>query len=121
MSRPYVRVPLKWDGLKRGQTFSAFDIIRITCLNLTRNEIVTVFLFFAFAFPVILALEFPLFVALFGLRIPKTLFSLYFKFFRRVAAFELFKLFNLIGLRLESHDIDVFRACVMRLHKLFPR
>lgn len=105
---------------KKSETFSDFDIIRIACLNLTRNELRNVIFFFMIGVPLILASE-QLDLLFAALRLPKTLvkaFKLILKFFINDSLVTILEKF---GFKLNIKELIVIIRIIERLHKLFPR
>lgn len=103
---------------KKDETFTAFDVIRIGCLNLDEKEVRVVILFFMLAPVVIVGKDF-IDTLLQGLKLPKKLIGLVkliLKFFIKESIFEI--LF-MIGLRLDLKDLEVFKRIILRLQKIY--
>lgn len=107
-------------SLKNDVSFSAFDIIRIACLNLTRDELRSVILFFMIGVPLILAAE-QLDFLLKGVKLPKTLILLFEKVLKYFIRQSLIDLIFLFGFRFDLKQIRVLRRIVKRLQDMFPR
>lgn len=120
MPKPIFTKRLPFLKRKEEQTFSDWDIIRIACLNLNREELRNVILFFMIGVPAILASEQAL-LFLFGARIPKTQAQAIFKIVKFFIALKLIKLLNIFAFVFDEPELKVFKKIVKRLHKLFPR
>lgn len=105
---------------KKNLTFSDFDIIRLACLNLTREELRRVILFFMIGVPIILAAEQLDFLLLSG-KIPKTVISAFKIILKKLIGDQLLVILLRFGFRLDIGDLDVLKRIVIRLQKLFPR
>lgn len=105
---------------KKGETFTSFDIIRIACLNLQREELRAVILFFMIGVPLILAVE-QLEWILLPLRIPRTLVGLIERVLRHFIGEKLLAILMSFGLRLKGNDIAVITRIIIRLQHMFPR
>jgi len=119
MSKPFVRNRLRRDGVKRGESFSAMDVIRITCLNLQKDEIRIVYLFFSLMVPMVIAADAAGLADLLGKRVPRSLTFFLKRFLRTLILLGLAKMLDIIGLRPSTHDLDVLDACLTRLQKFF--
>lgn len=106
--------------LKNDVSFSDFDIIRIACLNLTRDELRRVILFFMIGVPLILAAE-QLDFLLKSVKLPKTLILLLEKVLKYFIGQSLTDLVFLFGFKFDLKQIRVLRRIVKRLQDIFPR
>lgn len=110
----------KFLTLKNDVSFSAFDIIRIACLNLTREELRSVILFFMIGVPLILAVE-QLEWLLTSIKVPKTLILLVEKVLKHFIGNTILDIALIIGFRPSLQQIRVLRQIVVRLQDMFPR
>jgi len=106
--------------LKNDVSFSDFDIIRLACLNLSREELRKVILFFMIGVPLILATE-QLDFLLTGLKLPKTLIRLFEKVLKHFIGNTLMDIVWKIGFRFDMKQIRVLHRIVVRLQDIFPR
>lgn len=105
---------------KNDVSFNDFDVIRIACLNLTREELRKVILFFMIGVPLILAVE-QLDFLLTGLKLPKTLIRLFERVLKHFIGDTLLDIVWKIGFRFDMKQIRVLRLIAERLQDIFPR
>lgn len=120
MPRRPIKNKLLLGSAQKDPTFSSMDIIRISCLNLTRTELRSVILFFMIGVPLILASE-QLDFLFTGLKIPKSFVLLIKRILKALIGSTFISTMESFGFRVDVGDIEVFMRIVKRLHKLFPR
>jgi hypothetical protein len=103
---------------KTDKTFTAFDIIRIACLNLEKDELRAVILFFMIGVPLIIGLDF-LDLILEGFKLPKKLITLVKMILKFIAKQSIFEILFLIGLKLDINNLEVLKKIIARLKELF--
>ncbi len=105
---------------KNDKTFTDFDIIRLACLNLTRNELRNVIFFFMIGVPLILASE-QLELLFTSIKVPKTLVKAFKLLLRFFINDSLVTILEKIGFKLTLAELIVIVRIIKRLQKLFPR
>lgn len=100
-------------------TFTAFDVIRIGVLNLEKEELRSVILFFMVGVPLILSLE-SLSIILFSIKIPKTAIKLFEFLLKGLVGKSIIQILLFLGFEIKLNDIVVVDRIVRRLNKLFP-
>lgn len=114
IKRPKFLIP------KNDVSFTDFDIIRIACLNLSRDELRKVILFFIIGVPLILATE-QLDFLLTSVKIPKTLILLFERLLKHFIGNTIMDIVWSIGFRFTDKQIRVLHRIVVRLQDMFPR
>lgn len=105
---------------KNDVSFTDFDVIRIACLNLSREELRKVILFFMIGVPLILAVE-QLDFLLTSVKLPKTLILLLERVLKHFIGDTIMDIVWIIGFRFNIKQIRVLHRIVKRLQDMFPR
>lgn len=103
---------------KRIESFSDFDVIRIACLNLRKEELRRVIFFFWVGIPLIVGTEL-LDVGFKKIKVPKTLRFGIELFLKYLIAKGIMELLELLGWRFSNNDLKVFVRMMHRLRDFF--
>lgn len=103
---------------KRIESFSDFDVIRIACLNLRKEELRHVIFFFWIGIPLIIGTEL-LDVGFKKIKVPKTLRFAIELFLKYLITKGIMELLELLGWRFSNNDLKVFVRMMHRLREFF--
>ena len=103
---------------KRRVTFTSFDIIRIACLNLEKEELRMVILFFMIGVPVIVGTEL-IDVFFKKFKVPKTLLLGLKWLLNFLIKKSIIDILRLAGFTFSNNDLEVLYQIMLRLRKFY--